>query len=103
MNLNLQKPINWNKVMRITAGQVSGTVTNTAGETLPGVSVVVKGTTNGTLTDVNGYLTYESTLRGFVSGATYSRDPDAIIPLSQKAIENSFKDGKLTLKQNPGY
>jgi len=93
MNLNLQKPINWNKVMRITAGQVlavlvlgstsfassnsvlspmvslaanssslvqatvSGTVTDAAGETLPGVSVVVKGTTNGTLTDVNGRYT----------------------------------------------
>src|SRR5690606_12448548 len=85
--------INWNKVMRITAGQVlavlvlgstsfassnsvlspmvslaannsslvqatvSGTVTDAAGETLPGVSVVVKGTTNGTLTDVNGRYT----------------------------------------------
>jgi len=93
MNLNLQKPINWQKVMRITAGQVlavlvlgstsfassnsvlspmvslaannsslvqatvSGTVTDAAGETLPGVSVVVKGTTNGTLTDVNGRYT----------------------------------------------
>ena len=53
--------------------------------------------------EFNGYLTYESTLRGFVSGAVYSRDPDAVIPLSQKAIENSFKDGKLTLTQNPGY
>ncbi|HUH20153.1 RagB/SusD family nutrient uptake outer membrane protein [Albibacterium sp.] len=53
--------------------------------------------------EFNGYLTYESTLRGFVSGAVYSRDPDAIIPLSQKAIENSFKDGKLTLTQSPGY
>jgi len=53
--------------------------------------------------EFNGYLTYESTLRGFVAGATYSRDPDALIPLSQKAIENSFKDGKLTLTQNPGY
>ncbi len=34
---------------------VSGTVTaKTTGETLPGVSVLVKGTTNGTVTDVNG-------------------------------------------------
>src|SRR3546814_9520209 len=36
---------------------VSGTVTDAAGETLPGVSVVVKGTTNGTLTDANGRYT----------------------------------------------
>ncbi len=33
---------------------VSGTVTNTSGETLPGVSVYIKGTENGTVTDVNG-------------------------------------------------
>jgi hypothetical protein len=53
--------------------------------------------------ELNGYLQYESTLRGFVSGASYSRDPDAVIPIPQQAIENSFKDGKVTLKQNPGY
>ena len=32
---------------------VKGTVTDGIGEPLPGVSVVVKGTTNGTITDVN--------------------------------------------------
>lgn len=33
---------------------VSGRVTDSSGGSLPGVSVVVKGTTNGTITDVNG-------------------------------------------------
>lgn len=33
---------------------VSGKVTDTSGSQLPGVSVVVKGTTNGTITDTNG-------------------------------------------------
>jgi iron complex outermembrane receptor protein len=33
---------------------VSGKVTDTTGSLLPGVSVVVKGTTNGTITDANG-------------------------------------------------
>ncbi|MDB5270803.1 MAG: hypothetical protein JWP58_3843 [Hymenobacter sp.] len=33
---------------------VTGRVTNAAGEGLPGVTVLVKGTTNGTATDVNG-------------------------------------------------
>ena len=38
---------------------VQGTVTDETGESLPGVSVVVKGTTNGTVTDVNGkYSTF---------------------------------------------
>jgi TonB-dependent starch-binding outer membrane protein SusC len=34
--------------------QVSGRVTNATGEPMPGVSVVIKGTTMGTVTDVNG-------------------------------------------------
>jgi TonB-linked SusC/RagA family outer membrane protein len=36
---------------------VSGIVTDSSGASLPGVSVVVKGTTNGTITDVNGKFT----------------------------------------------
>lgn len=34
--------------------KVSGKVTDTAGEVLPGVTVIVKGTTNGTITDYDG-------------------------------------------------
>ena len=34
--------------------KVKGTVRNASGESLPGVSVVVKGTTTGTITDTNG-------------------------------------------------
>ena len=33
---------------------VSGTVTSTSGEPLPGVTVVIKGTTNGTISDIDG-------------------------------------------------
>ncbi len=36
---------------------VSGKITDSAGGSLPGVSVVVKGTTNGTITDVKGNYT----------------------------------------------
>jgi TonB-linked SusC/RagA family outer membrane protein len=36
------------------AQTITGKVTSDAGETLPGVSVVIKGTTTGTVTDVNG-------------------------------------------------
>lgn len=35
--------------------KVTGTVTDQAGVSVPGVSVVVKGTTNGTITDSNGH------------------------------------------------
>ncbi|PIB34318.1 hypothetical protein BFP72_02185 [Reichenbachiella sp. 5M10] len=36
---------------------VSGTVTSTAGDELPGVSVLIKGTTNGTVTNASGEYT----------------------------------------------
>jgi TonB-linked SusC/RagA family outer membrane protein len=39
------------------AVQVSGTVKDAAGETLPGVNVVQKGTANGTVTNIDGYYT----------------------------------------------
>jgi len=38
--------------------KITGIVTDTSGATLPGVSIVVKGTTNGTITDVNGKYTF---------------------------------------------
>ena len=34
--------------------KITGQITDTKGEPMPGVSVVVKGTTNGTITDMNG-------------------------------------------------
>ena len=45
---------------------VKGTVTTTKRQTLPGVTVLVKGTTNGTVTDLNG----KYTLSGVPSNAT---------------------------------
>ena len=46
------------------ANTVRGTVTNEAGETLPGVNVVVQGTFVGTVTDVNGSYSLEVPLTG---------------------------------------
>jgi len=44
-----------NSVLETQQGKsVSGKVTDSSGSPLPGVSVVVKGTTNGTITDANG-------------------------------------------------
>lgn len=40
--------------MRSQQARITGTVTNEDGEPLPGVSVVIKGTTTGTVTDANG-------------------------------------------------
>jgi len=55
------------------------------------------------LAELNGYIAYESSLKGYLSGGVYTRVPDAIMPIPQQAIDNSFKDGKYTLTQNPDY
>ncbi len=39
---------------------VSGSAKNTSGEPVPGVTVIVKGTSNGTITDANGMYTLKS-------------------------------------------
>ena len=41
--------------------KISGKVTDSEGEPLPGVTVVIKGTTNGTITDVDGNYVIEAT------------------------------------------
>ena len=40
--------------LRAQSGQVEGKVSDEVGEPLPGVSVLIKGTSRGTVTDVNG-------------------------------------------------
>ncbi|HUH20158.1 carboxypeptidase-like regulatory domain-containing protein, partial [Albibacterium sp.] len=67
MNLNLQKPINWNKVMRITAGQVlavlvlgstsfasSNSVLSPMVSLAANNSSLVQATVSGTVTDAAG-------------------------------------------------
>lgn len=48
------RPVNETSAITQQQKSVKGKVTDTAGGSLPGVSVVVKGTTNGTITDFDG-------------------------------------------------
>ena len=48
-----------NAIPEVNQIQVSGTVTNEEGETLIGVNILVKGTTTGTVTDLDGRYTLE--------------------------------------------
>lgn len=49
----------WSAPLFAQTVKVSGTVRNTEGETLVGVTLVEKGTTKGTLTDIDGNYTFE--------------------------------------------
>jgi hypothetical protein len=60
-------------------------------------------TTGIDVTKFNAYIAYEGSIKGYLAGGSYTRIPDALAPIPQQAISNSFKDGAPTLKQNPGY
>jgi hypothetical protein len=68
--------------------------------------VIRFGNADGGVTDVkelNAYLAFEGNLRAYLKGGLYSRGKDELMPIPQNAINNSFKDGAPTLKQNPNY
>ena len=47
-------------------GRVQGRITDRGGEPLPGVTIMVKGTTSGTITDVNGFYALDEVPAGAV-------------------------------------
>lgn len=51
--------------------QVKGVVKDPAGEVIIGASVVVKGTTNGSITDLNGHFNLSDVLSGAVITVSY--------------------------------
>jgi|GEM_PF-1500981 len=54
------------------------------------------------LMELNAYLTTESKKRDYLTGAKFIAGVHEYYPIPDKAIITSYKDGKPTLKQNPG-
>ena len=71
---------------------VKGTVTDGIGEPLPGVSVVVKGTTNGTITDVNGKYSIQATAKDILSFSYVGMSDQEIKVAGQTTINVVMKD-----------
>lgn len=60
-------------------------------------------TTDFDVEEFSDYLKFEQNLRPYLAGKTYDKPKDAVMPIPQQAVDNSFRDGAVTLKQNPGY
>ena len=55
-----EKPFKGKNTSEQTKNDVTGNVTDSAGQPLPGVSIIIKGTTNGTITDFDGNFNLSS-------------------------------------------
>jgi len=77
---------------------LKGTVTSPSGETIPGVNVYLKGTYDGTTTDVNGnysFTTVEKRVQVLVVQGMGFKTQEQSIDLEQRSIEFNF-----TLKES---
>ena len=76
---------------------VTGTVKSPTGETLPGINVVVKNTTRGTTTDVNGAFTIDAPENAVLvfSGIGFSRQEVAVNNRSRIDVTLASDDKQL--------
>jgi TonB-linked SusC/RagA family outer membrane protein len=78
------------------AGSISGTITDAKGETLPGVSVVIQGSTQGSVTDLNGKFKIDNLSAGkYVLAISYIGYDAQSKEVTLKEGENLTIDSKL--------
>lgn len=66
--------------------RVTGTVTGSTGETLPGVNIVVKGTTNGAMTDTEGRYVLENVSSSAIIQFSFIGYRTQEIPAGNRAV-----------------
>ena len=82
--------------------KVSGKISDEAGEALVGVSIVVKGTTNGTITDIDGnYVIQVSSAKGATLVFSYVgyASTEAAVTSSTGSLNVSLKEGSARLEE----
>ncbi len=85
-----------NKVQQPETGVLKGKVTDAAGQPLIGVSVVIKGTTTGTVTDLKGqYSLHLPDSKAEVEFSYIGYDPQTVTPGSRTEINITMKEGTL--------
>lgn len=87
------RQVSENSVLEQQQKSVSGKVTDSTGSTLPGVSVVVKGTTVGTITDIDGKYTLPKVPENAVLQFTFvGMKPQEIVVGGKSTINVSLED-----------
>lgn len=79
---------------------VTGKVTDAYGEVLPGVTVLIKGTTNGTITDVNGSFTLTNIPKNSILVFSFvGMTTQEIVVKDQRSIRISLEEGAIGLEE----
>ena len=78
---------------------IEGTVKSSNGETLPGTSIVVKGTTNGTLTDEKGHFILQAEARDILSVSFIGFETLEVAVGNQKVISIILDESKEQIKE----
>lgn len=78
---------------------VSGVVTSNTGETLPGVSILVKGTSSGTQTDVNGHYSINVTGNITLQFSYVGYNPQEVATSGRTKIDVQLTGNEKTLSE----
>lgn len=78
---------------------IEGTVKSRNGETLPGTTILVKGTTNGTLTDEKGHFTLQAEARDILSVSFIGFETLEVAVGNQKVISIILDESKEQIKE----
>jgi len=80
--------------------RVTGTVTSIKGETLPGVNIIIKGTTTGTVTDLNGKYTLSKVPSNATLVFSFVGMQHQEIPVNDRSVINiTLSSSSLALNQ----
>lgn len=78
---------------------IEGTVKSSNGETLPGTSILVKGTTNGTLTDEKGHFILQAEAKDILSVSFIGFETLEVAVGNQKVISIILDESKEQIKE----
>ena len=84
--------LSWQSAFAQQAIEVSGTVTDSKGETLIGVSVSVKGSTTGTITDLDGKYSLSVPATSKILEAKYIGMKTQDVPITGKVVNIVMRD-----------
>jgi len=78
---------------------VEGSVKTSNGESLPSATILVKGTTNGTLSDVNGHFTIKAEPKDILVASYIGFETIEVTVGNQKVINITLEDSKQEIKE----